>query len=224
MIRAMTASVAPSDERAGVAHEDLGRVDVEPEEAEQRPDDAARTGPRGSAGPGTLRRAMIRKRDEGEDERPAGQPVEAVGEVDAVAHAPRSRTPRRRCRATGRSPTAPTNGTRDRGDVVGVLDLPGREDAPPTICQRSFWRARIPSPVRALSQSSASAEGADEGERRERGERRRVDAGRSRSASATTTTRSRAPPAVGVPCLGLVALRALHRGSAWRSRPSAAGG
>ena len=39
MIRAMTASVAPRDSEPGVAHDDLGRVDVEPQEAQQRADD-----------------------------------------------------------------------------------------------------------------------------------------------------------------------------------------
>ena len=52
VIRAMTASVAPRDERTGVAHDDLGRVDVEPQEAQQRADDQRAQERDVAAGPG----------------------------------------------------------------------------------------------------------------------------------------------------------------------------
>ena len=66
-----------------VAHEDLGRVDVEPEEAEERTDDQGAE--QGQVGLGRLvQQGDEHERDEREGERPAGQAVEAVGDVHAV--------------------------------------------------------------------------------------------------------------------------------------------
>ena len=56
---AVTASVAPSDSAPGVAHEDLGRVDVEPEEAEQGADDQRAQQCQVRLRRGALSRAMI---------------------------------------------------------------------------------------------------------------------------------------------------------------------
>ena len=39
---------------------------------------------------------------------------------------------------------------RDAGDVVGLLDLPRGDERDDASARCSFWRARIPSPVRAL--------------------------------------------------------------------------
>ena len=50
-------------------------------------------------------------RDERDGERPAGQPVEAVGDVDAVGGGHDGERGEQRRRATGRSATVPTNGT-----------------------------------------------------------------------------------------------------------------
>ena len=83
VIRAVTASVAPSDSAPGVADEDLRRVDVEPQEPEQRADDQRAQQRQVGLG----RRVEQRDQhvgDEGDGDGPAGQPVEPIGDVDAV--------------------------------------------------------------------------------------------------------------------------------------------
>ena len=85
MIRAMTARVAPSDSEPESPMKIWAGWTLNHRKPEQRADDqGAQTRP-GSAAAGALSRAMIRYGDEGEDEGPARQPVEAVGQVDAVA-------------------------------------------------------------------------------------------------------------------------------------------
>ena len=84
MIRAMTARRRPERQRPRVAHEDLGRVDVEPEEPEQGADDQGAEEGQVRLGR-DVQEADDQERDEGEHERPAGEPVEAVGDVHAVA-------------------------------------------------------------------------------------------------------------------------------------------
>ena len=58
MISAVTASVAPERQRARVADEDLRRVDVEPQEPEQRADDQRAQQGQVRLGGGALSSAM----------------------------------------------------------------------------------------------------------------------------------------------------------------------
>ena len=90
------------------------------------------------------------ERHEREGERPAGEAVEAVGEVDAVGRGHDREGRERRRRSTASIGDVADERDRDLGDLVGALDLLGDERPPPPISHRSFWRARIPSPVRAL--------------------------------------------------------------------------
>jgi hypothetical protein len=83
-------------ERARIAHEHLGGMDVEPQEPEDRADDD-----RAHQRQVRLDDRLVEQRDqqvadEGEDQGAARQSVEAVGQVDAVAGSRRSPRPRRR--------------------------------------------------------------------------------------------------------------------------------
>ena len=83
MIRAITASVAPSESDPASPMMIWAGWTLNHRKPSSAPMISAhRSAIWGCAG--TLSRAMIRKRDEGERERAAGQPVEAVGDVDAV--------------------------------------------------------------------------------------------------------------------------------------------
>ena len=74
VIRAMTASVAPSDSEPEIAHEDLGRVDVEPEEPEQRADDQRAQERQVRLVPGTFRSATSRKATKAKTSVPPARP------------------------------------------------------------------------------------------------------------------------------------------------------
>ena len=183
-------------ERARVAHEDLGGVGVEPEEAEQGPDEEG-----AEDGQVRLGRAVEegddQERDEREDEGAAGQAVEAVGQVDPVAHGHDGE---------GREGDVDPRVDRDRADegdgdgrdVVGVLDLPRREQGHDDLPQDLLAG---PDPVAGAGVQPVvgEAEAADEGEGRQRREGRGVDQPEEERQRRSTTARIRAPPAVGVP-------------------------
>src|ERR1035437_5483339 len=77
---------ADERKRHGVSHEDLGRVNVEPQETYDRPDGDG--GDHGQVGLGGLvENCDDQEADEREDERAAGQTVEPIGQVDAIAAA-----------------------------------------------------------------------------------------------------------------------------------------
>ena len=123
VMTAVTASVAPRASEPGVAHEDLGRVDVEPEEGEQRADDErAQHGqvglPEGEGDDHVAR--------EGEDQRAAGEAVEAVGDVDRVAGG-HDGEGGDEDEGDGMDVHRAEEGHRQLVDLVGVLDLPGRD-------------------------------------------------------------------------------------------------
>ena len=132
------------------------------------------------------------ERDEGDDDGPAGQAVEPVGEVHAVRGGDDRERREQRRTATGRSATAPTNGTAMAGDVVGLLDLPGgdeRDDRQPdellagpdplprprveVVVERAEQRRRRPapraartSPRPAAAQEEVDAEDDDDDQQR----------------------------------------------------------
>ena len=130
-------------QRPRVAHEDLGRVDVEPQEPEQRPDDQrAQEPPIAFGWAGMIQHRDDHERDVRERERAAGEPVEAVGDVYAV----RGGDDRNAANVTysqGSMNTSPTNGTR-MPLIWYVLWICHATNTATTVCHMSFWRARIP--------------------------------------------------------------------------------
>ena len=111
--------------------------------------------------------------DEREDERPAGEAVEAVGQVHPVAHG-HDREGRERDVGPRLDRDRADERDGDRHDVVGVLDLPRREDGHDDLPQDLLAG---PDPVAGprVQPVVGEAERADEGERRQRREGRGVD-------------------------------------------------
>ena len=122
VIRAMTASVAPSDSEPESPMKIWAGWTLNHRKPEQRADDQRAQEGEVRLG-GHVEQGDEQERDEREDERPAGEAVEAVGDVDAVAGGDdRERGEEDVDRRVDRGPS-PTNGTRDLVDVVGPLDV-----------------------------------------------------------------------------------------------------
>ena len=179
VMSAMTASVAPSARAPGVAHEDLGRVHVVPEEREDGADDQGaeerQVGRVDAAVAGLLERdgGDDHVADEREDERAAGEPVEAVGDVHRVA--------RRDDREGGDEDVEPRRdldrsdeGDEERVDLVRVLDLPCGDPADDRLPEQLLAAADAVARAR-VEPVVGRPEQAHERERRERRERRAVD-------------------------------------------------
>ena len=173
VISAVTASVAPERQRPGIADEDLRRVDVEPQEPEQGADDQRAQQRQVRLGRGVEQRDE-HVGDEGDGDRPARQPVEAVGDVDAVG-----RGDDREGGEHDIDPRVDRDGAderhRDGGDVIGLLDLPGRDDGDDRQPDQ-LLAGTDPLPGPGVEVVVEGAERADPGQRRERGEGRRVGA------------------------------------------------
>ena len=111
VMRAMTASVAPSDSDPASPMMICAGWTLNHRKPSSAPMISAhRSAIWGWAG--TLSSAMIRNETNANASVPPDEAVEAVGDVDAVRRRRRSRTPRTRRRRAGRSATSPTNGTR----------------------------------------------------------------------------------------------------------------
>ena len=175
VISAMTASVAPRDKGAGIAHEDLGRVDVEPEEAEQGADDQraqegeVRLGRRRSAGR-SIRNATKAKTSvpPARPSRPSVMftPLLAATIAKAANSDVDPRIDGDRARRTGRAIAV---------DVVGVLDLPRRDDRDDDLPDELLADTDAVARLR-VQVVVEGAEQPDAGQGRERREGRRVRA------------------------------------------------
>ena len=169
----------PERERTRIAHEDLGRVHVEPEERQDGADDERaeerQVGRVGDVDPGLLEgdRRDDEVPDEREDERAAREAVEAVGDVHRVARGD-DRERRDEDVEPGRDRDGPDERHEQRRDLIGVLDLPGCDPAHDRLPEQLLAAAdAVPGP--RVEPVVGRAEQAHERERRERGERRAVD-------------------------------------------------
>ncbi len=113
-------------QRAGVADEDLGRMDVEPEEPKERADDQCAEEREVGLGRGVQQRDE-HVRHERDRSGPARQPVEAIGDIDAVGRGDDGER-----REEDVQPRLDRQWTverhRDGGDRVGLLDLVCRDE------------------------------------------------------------------------------------------------
>ena len=123
-------------QRSDVAHEDLRRVRVEPEESERRadqraaedrqlrrlrkPDQQQVVGEHAVAG--DVRQRRVRRR--GDRERADRQTVEAVGQVDGVRHTRPARTPRTAGSHQPEIRNQPLEERKDQPRVVGAVSAP----------------------------------------------------------------------------------------------------
>src|SRR5439155_2718393 len=106
-------------ERAGVAHDDLGRMHVEPEERKERSDHRGAKDHQPVIPPG---RADEREREEGKDARAAREAVHAIGEVHAVGR-PDDRDDRDDAEHDGADEPFPDERHEDAVDREVLLDV-----------------------------------------------------------------------------------------------------